>query len=45
MYDNLDNIVNQPSNYELEIGILITIGIILILAIVVLTIIKKFKDK
>ena len=39
------NLIDSTSEYTLEISILIIIGILLILAIIVLTIIKKSRDK
>ena len=41
----MNNILFLLSTFELEITIVILVGIILILMIIILTIIKKIKDK
>lgn len=41
----LQILMNKETGYYIEIAILIIIGIVLVLSIVMLTIIKKLKDK
>ena len=41
----LGNLLNRETGYYLEIAILIIIGVVLVLSIIMLTIIKKLKDK
>ncbi len=40
----IDELLTSETTYDLEVAILIIIGILLLLAIIILTIIKKLKD-
>ena len=41
----MENLLSKSTSYYLEITIAVIIGILLILSIIMLTIIKKLKDK